>query len=254
MIRFLCQGNWSPYQLSLSWVPSTRKVIAEVEAAIDRAWKAALESPGVNLFDGPMCRLESWEQTGDQLRLTLSKSTYKIFLGTNMAHPEFARKFGPEVMANPVGLSPALLTADGYLLLGRRNSSVAYYPDRTHPFSGCLEPKDADLFSAVARELQEEISLGSKDITDIRCIGIAEDLNLVQPEFIFAVKTCRTQAEVTARLDEIEHRSVHAIPATVKATTAALKDAQLTPIAIASLLLWGRIEFGQSWFEKVGPA
>ena len=121
-----------------------------------------------------------------------------------MTHPEFAGKFGSNVMGNPIGVSPALITSDRYLLLGRRTSAVAYYPNRIHPFSGSLEPKDADPFAAVARELREELGLESSEISSIRCIGIAEDANLVQPELIFFAQTLRTKNEVEAKLDKRE--------------------------------------------------
>ena len=43
----------------------------------------------------------------------------------------------------------SLLTRDGWLLYGRRNATVAYYPNRVHPFAGTLEPGDlADVFGA----------------------------------------------------------------------------------------------------------
>jgi 8-oxo-dGTP pyrophosphatase MutT (NUDIX family) len=207
--------------------------------------------PGVHLFDGPMCRLESWDATETRLRLELSKTTYKIFLGTNMAHPEFADQFGPDVMANPVGLSPALSTSDGYLLLGHRTQSVAYYPGRIHPFSGSLEPTDPDLFTAVRRELNEELSLDAADVAEIRCTGIVEDASLRQPEFIFAAESIRTRAEIEARLDRLEHQSVFAISTTAAGIENALREeARFTPVAIASLLLWGRLRFDEAWFEK----
>ena len=46
-----------------------------------------------------------------------------------------------DCLANPVGVSPALLSADNFLIMGRRNASVAYYPNRIHPFAGALEPR-----------------------------------------------------------------------------------------------------------------
>jgi 8-oxo-dGTP pyrophosphatase MutT (NUDIX family) len=209
----------------------------------------------VHLFDGAMCRLESWNATNAGLRLTLSKSSYKIFLGTNMANPEFADRFGSDVMANPVGLSPALLTSDDHLLLGHRTHVVAYYPGRIHPFSGCLEPGDANLFTAVARELKEELSLDAGDVKEIRCTGIAEDTSLRQPELIFAVESKRTRSEIEARLDWLEHQSVFAIDANADAVEAVIRaEPRLTPVAIASLLLWGRLKFGQPWFEKMRMA
>src|SRR2546423_316715 len=86
--------------------------------------------------------------------------------------PILADRFGPQVLANPVGVSPALLTADNYLMMGRRNASVAYYPGRIHPFAGALDPQDSDVFAAVRRELKEELAFEIQDVTEIFCTGI----------------------------------------------------------------------------------
>ncbi len=252
MIRILHPGNWDASDVSQAWTLNTRRHIPEVEAAIETAWITALARPGVNLFDGPMCRLESWHATETRLRLTLSNSSYKAFLGTNMMHPEFADLFGPDVMANPIGVSPALITSDRHLLLGYRNHSVAYYPGRIHPFAGCMDPDDENLFSAVDRELAEELSLGSTDISHVRCTGVAEDIHLRQREFIFSARVLRTLAEIQERLDPVEHHDIFSIAATPDTVAETLrKEPRLTPVASAALLLWGRLEFGQSWFEQL---
>jgi 8-oxo-dGTP pyrophosphatase MutT (NUDIX family) len=253
-LRILVAGNWSPDQVSQQWIANSRRIVPEVESAIESAWTSALARPGIHLFDGPMCRLESFHTHGAGLHLTLSKSSYKVFLGTNMAHPEFAVAFGSDVMANPVGISPALLTADNQLLLGQRNASVAYYPNRVHPFSGCMEPKDDSLFTAVARELKEELSLDPNDLESIRCTGIAQDTRLVQPEPIFAVNCRLSFTEIQHRLDPTEHHGIIAIPATQRMIEKTLQqDDRLTPVAVASLLLWGRESFGQPWFDRHRP-
>jgi 8-oxo-dGTP pyrophosphatase MutT (NUDIX family) len=249
--QILVAGDWSADQVSQQWTANSRRIVPEVESAIESAWTTALARPGIHLFDGPMCRLESFQTIGDRLHLTLSKSNYKVFLGTNMAHPEFATVYGSEVMANPVGISPALLTSDNLLLLGQRNASVAYYPNRVHPFSGCMEPSDDSLFAAVARELMEELSVGPQDLESIRCTGIAQDTRLVQPEPIFAVKCRLSFAEIQRRLDPTEHHGIIAIPATQAAIERTLsEDRRLTPVAVASLLLWGRVAIGQAWFDS----
>jgi 8-oxo-dGTP pyrophosphatase MutT (NUDIX family) len=252
MIRILQTGIWSAEQLSVRWTDNTRRIVEEVESAIDNAWATALARPKVHLFDGPMCRLETWRATKDHLALTISKSSYRIFVGTNMAHPEFADLYGAQVMANPVGVSPALLTSDGQLLLGRRSATVAYYPSRVHPFAGCMEPKDPDPFAAILRELKEELSLEKEDLQEINCIGIAEDASLRQPELIFSVRIAVTRARIEAQLDPVEHHSIWAIPAEQDRIAIALKqDQQLTPVARAALLLWGRQTLGQEWYDQI---
>jgi 8-oxo-dGTP pyrophosphatase MutT (NUDIX family) len=179
-----------------------------------------------------------------------------------MCHPELADRFGPHVLANPVGVSPALETADGFLMLGRRNARVAYYPSRVHPFAGCLEPfegesgrsaapgnKGPDVFAAVRRELSEELGLEIDDVPVIRCTGIAEDTSLRQPELIFRVQSTLTRSRIESQVARDEHHASWAVPATQSGVEAGLIDPELTPVAVASLLLWGRVAFGPGWFE-----
>jgi len=250
MLRFHCTANWPEGHVFVRWATSTRRFVPEVEAAIEYAWDHALRRPGVHLFDGPMCRLESWTAGDDCLDLVLSPTSYRIFLGTNMSHPELTERFGADVMANPVGLSPALLSADGHLLMGRRNASVAYYPNRVHPFAGAMEPTDADPFAGVRRELREELSFTPQDIAEIRCLGMTEDLRLRQPEPIFAVTSTLTLAEIESRLDRTEHHAIWAVPATQAGVESGLvHHEQLTPVGVAALLLWGRVTFGDKWFD-----
>jgi hypothetical protein len=99
-------GHWWPDQVRVAWATTSRAIVPDVERLIDDAWRAAAARPGVKLFDGPMCRLEAWSLgTGGVLRLDLSRTGYKPFLGTNMAHPELADdpRYGPRAMAHPPG-------------------------------------------------------------------------------------------------------------------------------------------------------
>lgn len=250
MLAFLAAGDWGPGQIHSTWRNNSRRIIPEVEQSIDSAWREALRRPGVKLFDGPMCRLESWEAAPDSLRLELSETGYKTFFGTNLSHPEWADRFGAEVMANPVGVSPALQTADGFLLLGRRNASVAYYPNRVHPFAGALEPRDAgDVLAAVRRELREELALADEDILEVHCTGVAQDRALRQPELLFRAETRLTRAQVEAQVHADEHDHSVAVRATREGVERIVHDPDMTPVAIGSLLLWGRLRFGKGWYQ-----
>lgn len=251
MLKFHAVGDWVPNQVAVRWVESGRRIVPEVETLIERAWQAALSRPGVRLFDGPMCRMERWEASPERLSLDLSVTGYKPFLGTNLAHPELADQFGREVMANPVGVSPALQTSDDFLMLGRRNATLAYYPSRTHPFAGALEPRDnGDLFAAVRRELREELSLNDSDVAEVRCTGVAEDFALRQPELLFRVRTILTRKQLESQVHAEEHGGSVAVPATREAVVRIIEDPALTPVAVASLLLWGKVTFGGEWFRE----
>jgi 8-oxo-dGTP pyrophosphatase MutT (NUDIX family) len=252
ILNFRHTGDWGPGAVVARRAPGTRPLVRTVEELIDQAWSRALARPGVQLFDGPMCRLESASASPRRLRLDLSRTTYKAFLGTNLSHPELADRYGPAVLANPVGVSAALETADGFLLLGRRNASVAYYPNRVHPFAGALEPGDAgDVFAAVRRELREELSLSEPDVADVRCAGLVEDRALRQPELIFLARCRQTRESVEGKLDPVEHRGTWSVRAARDTIGQALSEPELTPVAVASLLLWGRARFGAEWFEAL---
>ena len=247
LLTFHASGSWTVRQLALRRIPSSRPIIPEIETLIEAAWGNAIARPGVHLFDGPLCRLESWRTSPDELCLTLSDTSYKAFLGTNLSHPELAERFGRGALANPVGVSPALITSDGQLMMGRRNGSVAYYPHRVHPFAGALDPADETPFSAILRELSEELAILSDEVTDIRCTGIAEDRSIRQPELIFAAWTRLTRLEVEKRLDRAEHHDTWAIDATRQAALQAVEShladpsaASFTPVAVAALALWAR--------------
>src|SRR2546430_2438901 len=112
-VRFHEIGRWMPGQISVRWCESTRAQIPEVQSAIARVWDDALSRPGMRLFDGPMCRMESWERSARNLKLRLSRTSYRTFFGTNLVHPQFADAYGPQCMSNPLGVSPALITSDG---------------------------------------------------------------------------------------------------------------------------------------------
>jgi hypothetical protein len=253
MFAVLCLGDWPIGQVQTNWTASTRRLLPEVESAIELAWQQALAVPAALLFDGPMCRMENFDAQPDRLQLTISPCTYKSFFGTNMTNPQFAQQFGADVMANPIGLSTALRSSDGSLLLGRRNQNVAYYPGKIHPFAGTLEPHDADVFAALRRELREELSLAPADLTDLRCLGIVADNRLKQPELIFAVDSNLSRSEIVSQLDTTEHRSAYSIPATADGIDSALAadGDQMTPVAVASLLLWGRLRLGVDWYNAV---
>jgi hypothetical protein len=256
MLAFPLLGCWKPSQITIAWGADSRPIVPRVQELIEQSWQKAMSRPGVLLFDGPMCRLESFQENGDSLHLLLSRTSYKVFMGTNLSHAELADQYGPGILANPVGLSAALISSDGFLLLGRRNANVAYYPSRVHPFAGALEPADPlNIFDDVRRELREELSLGDADVSEIVCTGMASDLSLRQPEMIFAVRAKHDRARIESQLDREEHRGVWSCGIDRRSIEAALaSDEQFTPIARAAILLWGRLEFGDEWFRTRGPA
>ncbi len=251
MLTFRAIGNWSEGDVSVAWTDNARQRISDVERQIERAWADASARLGARLFDGPMCRLERFEADDRALRLWVSPTSYKPFLGTNLTNPDVP----PAARANPLGLSAALTTGDGWLMLGRRNASVAYYPGRVHPFAGSLEPAEVgNLFNGVRRELKEELCLTPADIAEMRCLGMVEDARLKQPEIIFSVCSTRSRDEIESMLDATEHQGCVAVEGTPAQIEAIMRDPLMTPVAVGTLALWGRIAFGDAWVSSLKPA
>jgi hypothetical protein len=253
-VDFDLTGDWDESSVEIRWSDDKRPRIAEIESAIDSAWQRAAARPGIKLFDGPMCRLEA-AQGADKLLLTLSHTSYKAFLGTNLTHPEFAELYGSHVLANPVGLSCALISSDDCLMLGRRNVKVAYYPARIHPFAGALEPApDVNIFDEVRRELAEELGFTTGETREISCMGLIKDGSLLQPELVFRALSTQSRAQIEARVLAEEHEGAMAIETSAEAVSTAALDPRLTPVAVGTLLLFGRGRFGQPWFDAASRA
>lgn len=189
-----------------------------------------------------LSRINEGNATPGMLELDLSPTSYRIFFGTNLSNPGLADRFGKSALANATGLSACLMTSDGFLMLGRRNSSVAYYPGRVHPFAGSLEPNDAgDVFAAMQRELAEELSIKPGEIQDMHCAAIAEDRSIRHPELIFPIFLSLTREQVEARLDAAEHETCRAIPLRAADLQSAIADRELTPIATATVWLVSKL-------------
>jgi 8-oxo-dGTP pyrophosphatase MutT (NUDIX family) len=227
-----------------------RARVPQVEEIIWRAWEEAQAMPGIRLFDGPMCRLERWVDEGEVLCLDLSRTSYRVFFGTNLHGGRRVLRYGPEVLANPLGVSCALHTADDRLLLGLRNERVAYYPSRIHPFAGSLEPSDElDVFKAIQRELDEELGLEASDVIEAHCLGLVEDESLRQPELVVHMRVKRAAEELVKTVDESEHGGCVVVGAEEAAVARWVDNPLLTPVAVGTLLLWGRWRFSEQWYE-----
>jgi hypothetical protein len=67
------------------------------------------------------------------------------------------------------------------------------------------------------------------------------------------VKTRLTRNRIEAQLDAAEHRGCVAVRATPEEVGQVMTDPALTPVAVAALLLWGKVAFGDAWFAARSP-
>ncbi len=245
-------GRWTPEQVCSLSVPSGFRPTAADTTRVENSWAAALAEAaktGKHLFDGPLARLEGHRASAGRLDLALSPTSYRWFWGTNCRDRTLPR----ERRANPLGVSAVVVTADNWLILGRRSQRVALYAGRVHPFGGCVEPARAnDVAGEIRRELAEEAGLEDDDLLHLDCLGLVEDDQLVQPELLFAAHVALDRRAIEDRLDPEEHDRPWVVAAEAVALAAAIQDdPQPTPVARIQLLAWGRVHFGSSWFEHL---
>jgi 8-oxo-dGTP pyrophosphatase MutT (NUDIX family) len=254
-VKFLTIGRLAQRDVTARWGRDKRVRIPSIEKAIEKTWATAIRKPGITLFDAPLCRLESF-RAGSKLELNLSRTSYKVFFGTNLnSGRTLAARYGPEVLADSIGITSVLETSDGFLLLGRRNRTVAHYGSRVHPFGGMLEPaRRVDVFAEMRRELAEELNFTARDEAEMFCLGLVEDGDLLQPELIFATRSTRTSRQIRRKLDQAEHDAAVAIRISRGKVASAVAEAALTPVAAAILLAWGRCRWGDAWFDEAARA
>jgi 8-oxo-dGTP pyrophosphatase MutT (NUDIX family) len=254
-------GQFTPQQVKVRWSRLKRAAHADIDQLIEAAWtEEAVKAhrAGRQLFDGELCRLVKYAAAEDTFTLTLGASSYREFLGTNLRHARLRYTHGPEALANPLGVSAAVLTADGFLLLGRRSEAVAWHAGRLHPIGGMVQPAGRriapDPFAAMMRELEEETAIAAEHVVQSVCVGLVRDKQIVQPEIVFDVAVSLTAEEIRRKArhaaDAAEHTELVPVrdhPASV--VTFLEKHArELTPVALATLLLHGQGRWGSGWF------
>lgn len=257
-------GQFAPDHVTVRWTDRVRPSDAEVDELIERTWReqtAEAKRTGKDIFDGPLCRLIGFEASGAQLALTLGPVSFREFLGTNATQAHIRHLHGPEVLADPVGISAALTTDDGFLLLGQRSGKVVQHAGRLHPIGGMMtpaaEPPDApDPFGAMFAELREEMAVTPAQVREAVCIGLVRDKHTVQPELIFDIAV---KGELLALLegaggadDAYEHSALVPVQDHPAAMVTFIEQhfAELTSVAMATLLLHGLRHWGSGWFAS----
>ena len=257
-------GRYAPEQVTQRWEGRCWSVPPEDEDKIAGRWQEALvraEQSGASLFNGELVRLNSFDATAQSLHLSLGPTCFRDFLGTNLCASEVPAPVDVGRLANAIGVSAMVRTSDGYLALGRRSQRVAYHGGLLHLFGGMLEPADktaegpCDPFATLRRELHEELGIDREAIGDVMLVGLVRDGSIVQPELIFDVETTLPRDALVAcfESDSVggEHTAIEFVYDEPDAVTRFFDTAApMTPVAQAGLLLHGRHEWGESWYEQ----
>ena len=255
-------GRYGPEDVTVEWRGAARTPAPPVDQLIEQTWQqqtALAVRTNRRLFNGSLCRLHDCAASGKSLHLTLGPVDFKTFLATNLTHAHLRYQYGPEILGDALGVSASLMTADGFLLLGRRSQQVFYHAGRIHPIGGVVEPSKEPgtppcPFRSMIGELTEETGLEPSRVRETVCLGMVRDKHIVQPELIFDVAVDADVAELRRgaqnardRMEHVELLHVRNHPSSVIAFIEANTE-DLTGIALASLLLHGLRHWGTGWF------
>ena len=256
-------GQYSQQDLHVQWDAAAYMPDEAIRQEIDKAWdhhSATAQHRGVKLYNGPLCRLIDFQADNHRLNLVMGPTCFKDFLGTNLTRATLRYLHGSDVLANPVGVSAAVVTSDNFILLGRRSQKVVYHGGRIHSIGGMVEP-DANAqapnpFDAIIQEITSELCVSASDIATIVCMGMVREKPIVQPELVFDVALgldAQTLRQIAAKaIDADEHDELILVldyPSSVITFVQKNLDA-ITPVCLSALLLHGLRKWGTGWFAS----
>jgi 8-oxo-dGTP pyrophosphatase MutT (NUDIX family) len=242
------------------WSPTPFTPPPAVANQIATSWESALRDAalhGRDLFSGAMTRLIGWTADANSLHLDLGPTDYRTFVGTNLRHPEIANQFGRDALANPLGISIAVITSNNQIVLQKRSQHVFELPGYYHVGGGNVEPIDVagpnapGIAETVRRELEEELEIRPEHIVDLLCLGLAENVNVRKPDLLVASYITLPSTEIATR-QHPEYSELAFIADKQSLSNFLTEHARTTsPAGIACLLALGHHLYGQTWFEPL---
>lgn len=257
-------GQYTRDDLRITWTAAPFQPHESVRRMIEETWTRQTEQATQQqrmLFNGPLCRLIDFDADEKHFTMTVGPVGYKEFLGTNLTQASIRYVYGPKELANPLGVSAAVVTEDGFVALGMRSSAVAFHAGRIHPVGGMVEPAadpsmPPDPFAAIVHELRAELAVQDDQIIQNICMGMIRDKQIVQPELVFDVQLsvdAPTLRAMAAKAPEANEHDEIVLVANFPSTIVTFLQKQantLTPVAIATLLLHGLRNWGSGWFTS----
>lgn len=244
-VETLVEGVYTEDQIVISFDDKSFDPGEHMNPTIEKEWVKGQRAAAVRdaqLFDGSLTRLTGWRSDEDELELHLQRTSFKMFVGTNLRDstlPEHSR-------ADPMGNSAIILTADDKIILGKRSHYVYGHPGWYHFIGGHIDPdRDTshgliDTFKSIVFEVTEELSVREDDIINMLCIGLMRDIGSQQPEQLFTVNLRLSSAEVLAR--GREHSELIAIANDKNAVNRFLERNSFRTAPVAQAALYALID------------
>lgn len=255
-------GEFPPGSVRIEWNDTARPphpAIEELKLAWPRHVEEATRRGGI-LFNGKLVRYLGHELRNNAVVIQAEPTDYATFYCTNYLNHSRGDEIGWERFANAIGISANVITADGWLVYGRRGARVACHPGMVHAFGGTIEPSDRDdaggldAFASMDRELREELKLSPTEVIDLICLGQIRDPVIRQPELVFdaALRLTRRQLEERLGPNDVEHDEIVALRDSQGEFSGFLADTpSAVPILVGALCLHARRTFGLAGYDRL---
>lgn len=242
-------GHYGPADLRVLVTQRKRHQSALLERRIEDAWSVRQAEAEGRLFDSELARLVAHGVLPNQLALFIGRTTFREFVGTNLEapiDPSLHESLGEDYFANPLGVSAAVVSKDGALLLARRSNAVVEargewdLPGGHVPF---VEAQGCRPFVTAADEIAQELGLVERDIEELACIGLVENGVTHKPELIFVCRVRDKAKKLLKRVQshgDAEHDEFLCVPATKSDLLDLLRERgnELTPVAAGGIAIF----------------
>lgn len=193
-------GEFGPKDLVVEYTGRKFEPAADLAEQIEKKWAKLGWKRNDNL-----ARLETYGLEEGKLVLTLGETDGKRYVGARDF--EYLRKYGFDGIANVLAVSSVVQTADGKILVAKRQKGDAV--GAIDGIAGNVSPGE-DLFAAAMREVEEETGIDVNELKDGRVIGLVYEYgkDLCHPVMGFVFKTDLTAEQVMSRKTDEEIKVV----------------------------------------------
>jgi ADP-ribose pyrophosphatase YjhB (NUDIX family) len=242
-------------KLTQSYDPLQRpRLTSEQQAVMEQRWQELLHS-GRRITDGVLYRVIEHRHSASGLQISLGRTSYREYLCTNVAHPEWRKQYGPDCMADTIAVTGVAVTRDGRVSLQRRSSLVGEWPG-AYAVAPSGHPQPPHTFQeALMAELVEETAARADEVDGEPIVtGLLRETARHKTEVTFLLRLALTWGQLTQRIptDAWEHQSLEPLTWTPDYCAEFLlaHEEETIPQSHGGLLLAGRVQFGPQWYEQ----
>ncbi len=222
---------------------------------VEQFWEGLKQNQS-RLEDLPLYRLLRFGDKHGVLQFELGLTGYKEYQGTNVWRPQWALASPKEKMANPLPISVVAVSSDEKVLIQVRSSIAGDDKGKWHvtPCGNTHPPHSLE--DAVLMELSEELAVNSEEIVGpIMVTGVMVDKNLTKPEITLLLHMKPFGEDILSRsaVDSWEYERLEPLSwdSDVVGDWLLKNERSCVPPGHAALMLGGRVEFGDTWMEKI---